>query len=80
MKVQVWYRVICECGKINFVHADDLLYDNDLSKLDVDGYKCWSCHKESSFFEEMDPEDMMCIEYGKPVTVFWTTHDGEGDG
>ena len=75
MKGQVWYRIVCECGVVNFIHVDDSPYGDDL-KMDVDGYKCWNCHKEFSFFDNADPEDMMCIEDGKPVAVFWTTHGG----
>lgn len=76
MKIQVWYKIVCECGKTNYIHAEDLPYDtSDLSKMDVDGYKCWSCHKEFSFFDDADSEDMMRIVDGRPVTTFWTTHD-----
>ena len=58
---EIWYKVVCECKAVNFVNAG-YFPDPDLSKLDVDGYRCWNCKKEFSFVEG---EESMYIEEGK---------------
>jgi len=63
---EIWYKIACSgCETINFVCAG-YFPDPDLSKLDVDGFKCWNCGKEFSFIEDEEP---MYVEEGKPKTV-----------
>jgi hypothetical protein len=59
--VEIWYKINCECGAVNWVY-DGYFPDPDLSKMDVDGYKCWKCHKEFPFSDEDVPFN---IEDGK---------------
>lgn len=68
---ETWLKIVCECGATNFVYIG-YFPDSDASRLDVEGYKCWSCKKEFYFDVDADPEEVMYIKEGNPISVFWT--------
>jgi len=51
-----WYRDICPfCGKVNWWSNGD---ENDLTQMDTEGIKCWSCKKVwSTEDNKLVPED-----------------------
>ena len=55
IEVEIYYKVICECKATNFVYGG-YFTDPDLSKMDVDGFKCWNCKKVFSFIDEFEAE------------------------
>jgi hypothetical protein len=52
--VETWYKIWCsECNSVNwFCNGDEA----DLSKIDIEGCKCWNCGKVEYFDEEMSED------------------------
>lgn len=63
---EIWYKVICNsCRAVNWVYSG-YFPDPDLSKIDVDSFKCWKCSTEQKLVD--DEFDMFRIEDGRKVT------------
>lgn len=57
-----WYRDVCPfCKKVNFWCNGD---ENDLTVIDAEGIKCWSCKKTWSIEDEklVNEEDVYLVE------------------
>lgn len=61
---EIWYKISCpSCKCYNFVYGG-YFPDPNMSKLDVDGFRCWQCKKEHMFFDDPDLDGLGIIEDG----------------
>lgn len=57
MSGNIYYEVDCDCGELNYIYAG-YFPDEDMSKLDVDGFVCWKCGKTQSM-DETEPQNVV---------------------
>jgi len=56
---EVWFKYECpECKRTNWIYMSREP-EVDLSKLDVDGFRCWSCGAETWLDEDKDFQEFM---------------------